>query len=106
MSEQGYHTLEISDADEALQTLHCVRADLLVLDAQHLCDQTQRLLRALRDDPGYRDTPVLIVGATRDECQTLKPSVRPGAVILKDEPFEDVLRNVRSYVAGRAGPYN
>jgi hypothetical protein len=32
LTGEGYHTLAMTDADEALQTLGCVRADLLVVD--------------------------------------------------------------------------
>src|SRR5687767_12535328 len=61
--EEGYHTLAMTDADETLQTLGCVRANLLVVDARAVSDGAERFLTALRSNPTYAQLPVLFVGA-------------------------------------------
>lgn len=104
--EQGYHTLEMSNVEEALETLHCVRADLVLVDAKKLHTDARRLIDALREDPIYRDLPIVVFGANLHECRALRPTVRPGAVLMRDEPLEDVLRNVHSYVAPLSEPFN
>ena len=104
--EEGYHTLAMQDADETLQTLGCVRADLLVVDARAVSDGAERFLTALRSNPTYAQLPVLFVGAGLTECLRLRPAARPGGVLMEDQPLDDVLLNVRSFVAPLMEPYN
>jgi DNA-binding response OmpR family regulator len=106
LTDEGYHTLAMHDADEAMQTLHCVRADLLVVDVHAVKPDAQRFLTSLRSNPTYCQLPILFVGAGLAECRQLKPSVRPGGIMMEGQTLDDVMLNVRSYVAPLSEPYH
>jgi DNA-binding response OmpR family regulator len=107
LREEGYNTLSVRDVGEALETLQCVRADLLVVDVGAARADAERLLKSLRNDPTYKRMPIVFIGAGPEECQHLKPTVGPGSILLRHQTLDDVVLNVRAYVAPRlAVPYN
>jgi hypothetical protein len=46
------------------------------------------------------------VGAGLADCRQLKPAVRPGGILMEGRSLEDLMLNVRSYVAPLTEPYN
>lgn len=60
---EGYHTLSVNDAASALDTLNCIRADVLVVDMASIDKRTIALLERLRDHREYKEMPVFFVGA-------------------------------------------
>ena len=103
---EGYHTLAMKNADEAIQTLNCVRADLLVVDLNAVSHDAERFLANLRSNPTYRQLPIIFVGAGLADCRQLKPALRPGGILMEGQSMDDVMLNVRSFVAPLTEPYN
>ena len=99
LGAEGYHTLAMKDAGEALQTLNCVRPDLLVVDVRAVSPDALRLLTTLRNHPVYNELPVLFIGAGLSESHQLRDSVRPGRILLDGHSLDDLVSSVRSYVA-------
>jgi len=104
--QEGYHTLKMSGADEALQTMLCIRPDLLVADVRALKTDAHRFLNAVRNDPVYSRLPVLLLGADMTDSRRLKSALRTGAILALDQSVEDVMTSAHSYLAPLGEPYN
>lgn len=93
----GYHTLCLADCHTALETLQCVRPDLIVIDVAAMSvDAAVGLLNVLGANVVV---PVLVVGATLSDCDALDGLLKRGEILpaMCSTP-EDVVARVRRYV--------
>jgi CheY-like chemotaxis protein len=83
----GYGYLEAVDGAEALELVRAQRPDLVVLDLMLPEMSGFEVLTAMRDDPAFRDTPVVVLTAwshVRTEVE------EKGADRFISKPFEPV----------------
>lgn len=97
----GYHTLCLADCNTALETLQCVRPDLIVIDVAAMSvDAAVGLLHVLGASVDAKAAvPVLVVGATLSDCRALGGLLKRGEILpaMRSTP-EDVVARVRRYV--------
>ncbi len=67
LGAHGYRVETASDGEAALRNLRATRPDLLVTDVMMPKLDGFGLLRAVRDDPGLRDLPVIMLSARAGE---------------------------------------
>jgi DNA-binding response OmpR family regulator len=102
LSREGFHTLHLADCDAALATLHCVRPDLIVVDAAAMPLAAAEALLRLLGRVGERTStkvPVLVVGAAMSDYHVLASELVRGEIL--PAPYastDDVLERVRHYV--------
>ena len=106
LREQGYHTLSVEDVASAIDTLHCIRANALVLDVARLDGNAGTLLAKLRADKLYREMPLIFVGAHGDDQANLRKWAQAGTIVMRHQPLDDVVAHVRSHVEPMSVPYN
>ena len=104
----GYHVLSMSDEREALDALHCMRADMLIIDCPCVPAGGAALLTAIRDLESYSDMPVLLVGLGAADGQRLGGDGDSAAagVLPRNVPRDVLLDRVRSYVDPLQVPFN
>jgi hypothetical protein len=99
----GYHTLSLSDCRTTLETLQCVRPELVIVDVAAMgVESAAGLLRMLGRDCGGEGpaaVPVLVVGATAADQRALESVSDRGEILpaALSAP-EDVLSHVRRYM--------
>lgn len=99
--EAGYTAVRVGTASDALETLHTVPADLIVLDLQLPGMSGVELYDQLREDERYRDVPVIFeTGTMRDHVQELRER---GVAMYVKKPFD--LNDLVSYVKRLAPPF-
>ena len=110
LRREGYHVLSVPSQAEAIDLMHEVRTDLLVIDARHAAANYAPLFRELCNQPAYADLPILIVGAGVAEfrCVGGSSGTRDKLVIrADDDPLpQALLDRVRPRLEGLAGPLN
>ena len=102
---RGYHTLCLSDCQTALETLRCVRPQLVIVDvAARSRAAAEGLLKVLARDSASAPAvvPLMIVGATPDDCRALAPLLMDGEIVpAACSSLEEVVRRVGRYEAPR-----
>ncbi len=93
LSDEGYVVDLAVDGEEALECVHRVRPDAILLDLMMPGMNGRQFLQALRDEPAYADVPVLIMTAVHGLEVNL---ANVGASELVEKPFdvEDLLNKV------------
>lgn len=93
LSDEGYVVDTAVDGEAALDRVHAVRPDAILLDLMMPGMNGRQFLQALRDEPAYRDVPVLIMTAVHGLEVNL---ANVGASELVEKPFdvEDLLNKV------------
>ncbi len=93
LSDEGYVVDLAVDGEEALDRVHEVRPDAILLDLMMPRMNGRQFLQALRDEPAYADVPVLIMTAVHGLEVNL---ANVGASELVEKPFdvEDLLNKV------------
>ncbi|GAC1702452.1 MAG: hypothetical protein NVS9B6_18710 [Candidatus Limnocylindrales bacterium] len=98
--EAGYTAVRVGTASDALETLHTVAADLIVLDLHLPGMSGVELYDQLRQDERYRDVPVIFeTGTMRHHVQELRER---GIAMYVKKPFD--LNDLVSYVKRLAPP--
>lgn len=93
LSDEGYVVDLAVDGEAALESVHAVRPDAILLDLMMPGMNGRQFLQALRDEPAYADVPVLIMTAVHGLEVNL---ANVGASELVEKPFdvEDLLNKV------------
>ena len=93
LSDEGYVVDLAIDGESALDRVHAFRPDAILLDLMMPGMNGRQFLQALRDEPRYRDVPVLIMTAVHGLEVNL---ANVGANELVEKPFdvEDLLNKV------------
>ncbi len=93
LSDEGYVVDLAVDGEDALERVHQVRPDAILLDLMMPGMNGRQFLQALRDEPAYADVPVLIMTAVHGLEVNL---ANVGASELVEKPFdvEDLLNKV------------
>lgn len=88
------------DGVEALRLAHDLRPDIIVTDLMMPEGDGDELIRALRNDPTFENTPIIVVTAVADQDRRLD-LFRAGAVdyILKPFSLEELSIRVRNAVS-------
>lgn len=87
LESKAYHVITSSDSRDCFEKLQSEKPDLLVLDVMMRTDfEGYELLQKLKSDPSYKELPVILLTAMRDqigidlisvvENETLFPRVR------------------------------
>ena len=98
--EAGYTAVRVGTASDALETLHTVAADLIVLDLHLPGMSGVELYDQLREDDRYRDVPVIFeTGTMREHASELRDR---GVAMYVKKPFD--LNDLVSYVKRLAPP--
>lgn len=98
--EAGYSAVRVGTAIDALETLHAVEADLIVLDLHLPGMSGVELYDRIRADDRYRDLPVIFeTGAMREHASELRDR---GVAMYVKKPFD--LNDLVSYVKRLAPP--
>lgn len=99
--EAGYLAVRVGTATDALEALHTVPADLIVLDLHLPGMSGVELYDQLRGDERYRDVPVIFeTGMMRDHVHELRER---GIAMYVKKPFD--LNDLVSYVKRLAPPF-
>jgi DNA-binding response OmpR family regulator len=93
LSDEGYVVDLAVDGDTALDRVHAVKPDAILLDLMMPGMNGRQFLQALREDPTYANVPVLIMTAVHGLEVNL---ANVGASELVEKPFdvEDLLNKV------------
>ena len=109
LRREGYHVVSLRSPDEAVEALHEMRADLLVIDARREAFNYAPLFGALCEQPFYVGLPIFVVGTGIAEfrCVGTSPrSVQPAAVVGEDQRARPLLNRVRSQLAPLTAQFN
>src|SRR5205085_6576292 len=82
---EGYHYVEATDGDAALQAVRDENPDLIVLDVMLPRRNGLEVLSELRHDPTYRKTPVIVLTAWSYAADA---AAAAGADVFLPKPFE------------------
>ena len=98
--EAGYTAVRVGTASDALETLHAVAADLIVLDLHLPGMSGVELYDQIREDDRYRDVPVIFeTGTMPEHASELRDR---GVAMYVKKPFD--LNDLVSYVKRLAPP--
>lgn len=86
LSRQGWHVDVTGDGQTALQSIRGAVPQLVILDLMLPGITGFDILRALRDDPGTRDLPVLMLTA-KGQSADRESAERLGATRFMTKPF-------------------
>lgn len=67
LRRQGYNVIGAASGREALDAVHHMHPDLVLLDVMMPEMDGMTLLATLRDEPEYKDTPVIVLSALSDD---------------------------------------
>lgn len=85
----GLFVVSADDVKAALGILSAVRVDGFVIDVSDANVGGERLIARLRDVPGWREVPVVITGATPDQCERFAGRAFRGAIVTAREHGAD-----------------
>ena len=99
LSDDGHDVLEAEDATACLELARGKQPDLILLDWMMPEIDGMDALRALKEAPGTRDIPVVMLTAL-DSLSNISLATRHGAEGYVPKPFEveDLLALVRRFV--------
>lgn len=84
---EKYEVLEAHDGLDTLQKLEQVQPDFIILDVMMPLMDGFEACRAIRNHPGFRDTPILFLSAKVDK-EALKEGYGAGANLYVTKPFD------------------
>jgi two-component system chemotaxis response regulator CheY len=87
LEAERYEVMEAPDGPSALQTLAASAADVLIIDVNMPEMDGIDLVRAVREMPNYRFTPILIL-TTEDEAHMKQRGREAGATGWLVKPFD------------------
>lgn len=88
LERQGWRVSTAFDGVEALASMRRDRPDLVILDDDMPRLSGPEVLRAMRQDPGSRDIPVIEMGKRRDDDDDGRPTPPGGPVAFLTKPFK------------------
>lgn len=99
LSMQGFEVVTACDGMDALEKLPDQQVDLVITDLNMPNMDGFELIKALRENPNYRDLPVIILTSLNDE-ESKGRSARVGAnsYIVKPFSLEKIRYEVSKYV--------
>lgn len=107
LRREGYHVLSMRDPEEAVESLRCIRANLIVVDVRSRAMGRPAVVASLRNSRAYQALPVLIVGAGYAAGRRIQDSDSDSQTIVAEGPGgDDVIEHVRQCLAPLCEPYN
>ncbi len=94
LSQQGHEPDTAGNGEEALQKLHSVAYDLVLLDLEMPVLNGFQTLTAIKQDTGLRHIPVIMITAV-DEMESTVRCIEMGAEDYLPKPFNPVLLKAR-----------
>jgi chemosensory pili system protein ChpA (sensor histidine kinase/response regulator) len=88
LARQGYNVVEARDGLEALEKLRDGLPGVMLLDVEMPRMDGFELLRRLRDDPVWREIPVIVI-TSRTAAKHRKVAMDLGATLFLCKPFEE-----------------
>jgi chemosensory pili system protein ChpA (sensor histidine kinase/response regulator) len=88
LARQGYNVVEARDGLEALEKLRDGLPGVMLLDVEMPRMDGFELLRRLRDDPVWREIPVIVI-TSRTAAKHRKVAMDLGATLFLGKPFEE-----------------
>jgi two-component system chemotaxis response regulator CheY len=100
LSMQGFQVITASDGMDALEKLPQQQVDLLITDLNMPNMDGFELIRALRENPQYKDLPVIILTSLTDDA-TRETGSKLGVASFLVKPFslEKIQYEVAKYVS-------
>jgi CheY-like chemotaxis protein len=100
LSMQGFQVITASDGMEALEKLPQQQVDLLVTDLNMPNMDGFELIRALRQNPQYKDLPVIILTSLTDEVsRETGAKLGVNSFLVKPFSLEKIQYEVAKYVS-------
>jgi CheY-like chemotaxis protein len=96
LEDAGYIVREAEHGGAALAQIKEHRPDLVITDVMMPVMGGPELIRRLREDPGYKDVPVIVVSANPEDV------VDVNAVLTKPFLPHELLEAARSLLQGEA----
>ena len=90
----GYETCQAEDGREALSRLRRDPVDLVLLDIVMPEMDGYEVLAAIKEDPGLRDIPIIVISAL-DELDSVVKAIELGAEDYLPKAFDPVLLKAR-----------
>ena len=87
LEPRGYEVINVTNADSALEKIQSERVDLVLLDVMMPGRGGFELCRALKEDPAYRNIPVIMITALRSKEDRIK-GIEAGAEDFISKPFD------------------
>ena len=105
LADEGYLVDVAVDGADALDSVHAARPDAILLDLMMPGMNGRQFLQALRDEPAYKDVPVLIMTAVHG-LEVNLASIGASEVVEKPFDVDDLLNKVALavYRSRDAGP--
>src|ERR1700733_6584720 len=105
LADEGYLVDVAGDGAEPLDSVHAARPDAILLDLMMPGMNGRQFLQALRDEPAYKDVPVLIMTAVHG-LEVNLASIGASEVVEKPFDVDDLLNKVALavYRSRDAGP--
>ena len=104
LEDAGYRVLEAADGHEALNMIHRIPPDLVILDIVMPRLNGLEVCQRLRLDDDFRDLPILFL-TVRDSTEHLLQGYEAGCDDYLNKPFGPVMLDPRTYevrIHGRA----
>jgi len=100
LSMQGFQVITASDGMDALEKLPQQQVDLLVTDLNMPNMDGFELIRALRENPQYKDLPVIILTSLTDEVsRETGAKLGVNSFLVKPFSLEKIQYEVAKYVS-------
>jgi CheY-like chemotaxis protein len=103
LSMQGFKVVAASDGMDALEKLPGEHIDLVITDLNMPNMDGFELIRALRDNPQYKDLPVIILSSLGDSVSKEKGTkLGVGSYVVKPFSLEKIQYEVSKYLSWTA----
>ena len=99
LSALGYHVYPVEDGRKVIKQAHRVRPKLILLDMNYCWSASNDIARALRADPGFATTPIVLVS---EDVRSIRQSREwhPDGIVPK--PFG--MQQLKATLQGLIGP--
>ncbi|MGA9120025.1 MAG: response regulator [Bacteroidota bacterium] len=98
LTMQGFKVVAASDGMDALEKLPLEKIDLVITDLNMPNMDGFELIRALRDNPEYRDLPVIILSSLGDSVSKERgQQLGVGSYVVKPFSLEKIQYEVSKY---------
>jgi adenylate cyclase len=94
LQRDGYSTMTAADGPEALNALRRYKCDLLLLDIVMPGLDGLGVLKAIKQDPELRETPVIVISAV-EEVDSVAACIQAGAEDYLSKPIEAAVLRAR-----------
>ncbi|MEM6284702.1 MAG: response regulator [Chloroflexota bacterium] len=99
LQKEGYIAIIAGTVAEALERMHEVRPDVVLLDLMLPHANGVDLLKHIRTTAGYEDMQVIIISAHAIENQHLPTGVQPDAILRKPIRIPALSKAIRAAIA-------